>query len=442
LASTYTDKKTDEELEQLKALVAEQQERLDALEGHGDASLKADSKEQRATRRQMLKLAGAALAGAAGSAALRAVPASAADGDPMTVGIVRDEQLANATGVRNTTAQFTPNIALFGYSYNDGIGVYAKSYYGAGVASYANGVQGTGLVAVGANAGVISTGGTGVTGVSNSGTGVKAQTNASSQNALFAYTAAAYSVAVRAQSVAAGAIIAYSGATTGVAPGITVQGRPGVFSFSSYSGMASVVAVGKTGGPDIKAAGSGRIVQVSNITGGVGAPNFTPAAGYFETVRAGDGAMWINRGTGTLKAAWKRLNAVRVDSSDGAGTPFKPKRVIDTRSGAIKAAGSTTKVTVAGVGAGTSNIPSDAVAVIGNLTAVNYTGSGFLAIMPAGVAFNPASDPSSVNFIVGQKAIANGFVVGLGTGADAGKVQVVVAGHASHFIIDITGYMQ
>ena len=75
MASTYTDKKTDEELEQLKALVAEQQERLDALEGHGDASLKADSKEQRATRRQMLKLAGAALAGAAGSAALRAVPA-------------------------------------------------------------------------------------------------------------------------------------------------------------------------------------------------------------------------------------------------------------------------------------------------------------------------------------------------------------------------------
>ena len=290
---------------------------------------------------------------------------------------------------------------------------------------------------------MISTGGTGVTGVSNTGIGVKAQTNATSSRALFAYTAAAYSVAVSAQSMLATAITAYSGATSGIAPGIVSQGHSGgIWAFSSYSGAAGAIAIGKSGGPDIKAAGSGRIVQVSNITGGVGAPNFTPAAGYFETVRAGDGAMWINRGTGTLKAAWKRLNAVRVDSSDGAGTPFKPKRVIDTRSGAIKAAGSTTKVTVAGVGAGTSNIPSDAVAVIGNLTAVNYTGSGFLAIMPAGVAFNPAADPSSVNFIVGQKAIANGFVVGLGTGADAGKVQVVVAGHASHFIIDITGYMQ
>jgi hypothetical protein len=216
----------------------------------------------------------------------------------------------------------------------------------------------------------------------------------------------------------------------------------GVWSASTSTFSAGMVAFGYSGGPDLKLHGSGRMIQVANITGGVGAPNFTSKAGYFEMVRAKDGAMWINRGTGALKASWKRVNAVRVDSSDGAGTPFKPKRVIDTRSGARKAAGSTTKVVVAPFGTGTSNIPADAVAIIGNLTAVNYTGSGFLAIMPAGVAYNPSTDPSSVNFIVGQVAIANSFVVGLGTGADLGKVQVVVAGHASHFIIDVTGYMQ
>jgi hypothetical protein len=104
-----------------------------------------------------------------------------------------------------------------------------------------------------------------------------------------------------------------------------------------------------------------------------------------------------------------------------------------------------TVVAVAGLGTGTSNIPADAVAVIGNLTAVDYTGSGFLAIMPGGIAqgegagqYDSDSDPSSVNFIVGQAAIANSFICGLSDG----QVQVFVAKSSSHFIIDITAYIE
>jgi hypothetical protein len=107
--------------------------------------------------------------------------------------------------------------------------------------------------------------------------------------------------------------------------------------------------------------------------------------------------------------------------------------------------GSLTVVSVAGQGSGASAIPADAIAAVGNLTAVNYTGSGFLAIMPAGITigtgasqFSPARDPSSVNFITGQKAIANAFVCGLSGGA----LQVYVAGHTTHFIVDITAYIQ
>ena len=65
--------------------------------------------------------------------------------------------------------------------------------------------------------------------------------------------------------------------------------------------------------------------------------------------------------------------------------------------------------------------------------------------MPAGITvgsgaaqFSPARDPSTVNFIVGQGAIANSFVCGLSGGA----LQVYVAGHSSHFIVDITAYIQ
>ena len=98
-----------------------------------------------------------------------------------------------------------------------------------------------------------------------------------------------------------------------------------------------------------------------------------------------------------------------------------------------------TVIPIAGQGLAASAIPADAIAVMGNLTATKYTGGGFLALSPAGVTVGT----SSVNFITGQAAIANGFIVGLGSGGlNTGKVQVKVAGHPSHFLIDITAYIQ
>jgi hypothetical protein len=174
---------------------------------------------------------------------------------------------------------------------------------------------------------------------------------------------------------------------------------------------------------------SGRIRQDPRAAG---LPNYAPTTP--EQVRDASGVLWINSPIGT----WRRVNTVRTDAADGSGNPFKPNRVIDTRGTPIKAPGSFTIVPISGVGSGTSQIPADAIAVIGNLTAVAYTGAGFLAIMPEGVAYNPASDPSSVNFITGQFAIANSFTCGLHNG----QVQVYLNGSSSHFIIDITAYIQ
>lgn len=174
---------------------------------------------------------------------------------------------------------------------------------------------------------------------------------------------------------------------------------------------------------------TGRIRQ--DPQGSPGLPAYTP--NNMEQVRDADGVLWIHSASGV----WRRVNTLRTDAADGSGSPFKPIRVIDTRSGARKAAGSTTAVTITGTG-GAPSIPADAIAVVGNLTAVSYTGPGFMTIMPFGVAYDPLHDPSSVNFITGQGAIANSFVVGL----SSRKVQVYVASSASHFIIDITGYIQ
>ena len=247
------------------------------------------------------------------------------------------------------------------------------------------------------------------------------------------------------------------GGTAALAVGFEVQASSGTGGlFTSTTGYDVALGFPFAGG----VTGSGRLGMVARLDTGAMAPNIAPAfaasthsAATFEheLVRGNDGSIWASTAalSGANQTRWKRVNAVRVDSSDGLGSPFKPKRVIDTRVGAIKGVGSMTPVTVAGVGTLTSKIPADAIAVIGNLTAVAYTGGGFLAIMPGGIVkgpgagqYNPAVDPSSVNFIVGQGAIANSFVCGLGTGLSAGKVQVYVAGHSSHFIIDITGYMQ
>jgi hypothetical protein len=463
LASTREENGAGDELRQLKAIVAEQQRRLDALESHQDSPAGADTNERRSTRRQMLKLAGATLVGAAGSAALRAIPAAAADGDTMTVGTVFTETLGNATGVSASTASY--NTAGYFYGGSNGRGLTGRAAtngvgvegtvtapngigvvgYGTTVGTYTVGLN-TGVFAIGQNVGVFAIAGTAATtgvGVSGMGfTGVAAYTSSTGSRALYAYTSATNAVAIEAKATGIGLPIVPTVAalsTTGI--GLVAYGYTGGI-WAANVGFGAAIRAGnfsKAGGPDLKLGGTGRLLQIPTVTGGVGAPNYTPGT-YMESVRAYDGALWISRayGAGTVKAAWKRVNAVRVDSSDGSGTPYSPYRVYDSRSGAKKAAGTTTVIPIAGLGAGAQNIPLDAVAIIGNLTATQYTGTGFLAISPAGVSVGT----STVNFITGQAAIANSFIVGLGTGSNAGKVQVKVAGHASHFIIDVTGYMQ
>ena len=222
------------------------------------------------------------------------------------------------------------------------------------------------------------------------------------------------------------------GTSTGVVEG--VDGWAGGSSGAGVYGLtdAGYGVIGESNtGIGLYARTSGRIQQEGLVAAGL--PGYTP--NLFEQVRDANGVLWIHNGTGV----WRRVNSVRVDASDGSGAPFAPWRVKDTRSGAKPAANSTTVIQIAGTGAGASSIPADAVAIMGNLTATQYTGTGFLTLSPAGVTVGT----SSINFITGQGAIANGFIVGLGTGVtNGGKIQVKVSGHASHFLVDITAYIQ
>ncbi len=370
----------DEELDDLRGLIAGE-----------DAD---ETPIKKTDRRGILKLAGGALLGAAGAIAVRAIPATAASGDYMVTGCTNIETTTTNVLGPATDAQD----ALAG---RGGVGI-----HGDGNAS--------------TNAGEI-----GVLGTSKSGAGIGVR-----------------------GSVSGG---------LGV-EGIATTGTAGRFHTNSLSATGYDVQLGTVN----PLTGSGRLGMVGRGDVGATSPSWNPsffitnsltgAANFqHELVRGGDGSIWASqalrlRSGVPAHGRWKRINSVRTDTVDGLGGNFKPFRVIDTRiTGGIRAPGTLNVVGVGGHGTGNSSIPSNAVAVMGNLTAVGYTGAGFLTIMPAGITlgtgvgqYNAAADPSSLNFILGQAAIANSFVCGL----SGGSLQVYVGISSSYFIVDITAYLQ
>jgi hypothetical protein len=399
------------ELDELRELVAD---------GAGDVT------QKRTDRRGILKLAGAAVLGAAGAAALKAVPASAASGNAMIVGC------ANASSTQTTLTDSGTGANMYlvgsvnqyglvagGNSGSNEIGVWGASKTGSGQGVVGTATSGTGVAGTG-------TTGTGVLGASTSGDGVRGTSGGA---------------AVRGTASGSGTGVVGTTGSGGVGVGGAGSDAYGGL-FTSTTGYDVALGFPVVGG----AVGSGRLGMVGRLDTGASAPPVTPgfqvtSTGHYtfehELVRGNDSSIWASRfsASGTNLSRWKRINAVRVDAADGTGAPFTPFRLYDSRSGAKPAVNSVTHIQVTGAGTGASSIPSDAVAIIGNLTATQYTGPGFLALSPDNITVTT----SSVNFQTGQIAIANAFVVGLNNG---GKVQVKVASHASHFIVDVTGYLQ
>ena len=116
-----------------------------------------------------------------------------------------------------------------------------------------------------------------------------------------------------------------------------------------------------------------------------------------------------------------------------------PVRVLDSRStgltfdGAsqaigLRSAGSTTELVVGGRG----SIPSDASAVMLNVTVTEAAANGFMTVYPCGQAVPVASN---LNYVTGQ-TVPNAVVVKLGV---AGKVCIYTQS-ATHVIVDEAGY--
>src|SRR6266568_4007292 len=127
----------DEKLDELRALVTEGEDEV--------------APRKKTDRRSMLKMAGAALLGAAGAVAVRAVPAAAADGGNMLIGCTNLE--TSTTNLAGAATNGQDALAARG-----GIGVRGSVTSGVGVD------------------GVVTTG-TGVQGSATTGTAAKFHTN-------------------------------------------------------------------------------------------------------------------------------------------------------------------------------------------------------------------------------------------------------------------------
>jgi hypothetical protein len=378
----------EEEVRRLNRLVEEMRGRLVMLEG----TEAAEGKSPRSSRRGFLRLGAAAAAGAVGMAAARVLPVAAADGATVTTG-------SATTGETPTT------------------------------------ITGDGS----ANA---TTGATG--------------------NPIPVFAARANGFVSGDLTTALGTNDSFNAPLQGLGPsGVTAIGADGVdgwaqgpLAFAVYG--LSDQGVGVVGealtGIGVYARGTGRLKQDPQGIAGDPTSSFPNGPDSFEQVRDANGVLFIHgTGSGAGNSIWRRVNTLRTDAASGNGHAFKPFRLADTRNGTGGFTGpfgdgTSRTYTVAGTGSGDSSVPTDAIAVVGNLTATGFgSAGGFMAIHPAGTTFNASTDPSSLNFSGSVGAWANSFVCGLGTGANAGKITVDIktySGSKTQFIIDITGYIQ
>jgi hypothetical protein len=151
---------------------------------------------------------------------------------------------------------------------------------------------------------------------------------------------------------------------------------------------------------------------------------------------------------------WSRTLAVAggvvlMASVASAAGPFQffavaPCRVVDTRNpvgptgGPALAGGATRSFPITG---GDCAIPTNAKAVVINVTVVGPTGSGHLRIWPYNTTMPLVS---TLNFAAGEPAIANGAIVPLTTDPTA-NISVFLGtgpGTTANLVLDVTGYFQ
>jgi hypothetical protein len=164
-------------------------------------------------------------------------------------------------------------------------------------------------------------------------------------------------------------------------------------------------------------------------------PAGTYADGYYST----SGFTKSFAAASTVGVASSDVPGINVTLPLAGATyvPLNPSRVLDTRNGTGLSGPSGSHAARTFQVTGQGGVPSDAVAVTGNLTVTGQTSGGYLFLGP--VATNDPTS-STINFPVGDDR-ANGVTVALGSGGTLGVTFVAPnPGPTAHVIFDVTGY--
>ncbi len=185
-------------------------------------------------------------------------------------------------------------------------------------------------------------------------------------------------------------------------------------------------------GIDFFANGGGRIQQkLSGFTGAPTSGSYTQG----EQIRDNAGDLYICIASGS-PGTWRKVAAGVPGVSGAINFLANPIRLLDTRTGSPYAGGSTHSLQVTGVVIGGISVPSGAVGVVGNVTVVGPTSGGDLRLYPGATA--PAT--SSINFASGQ-TIANGVVVGLNSSGQLNIRVDMPSGTHTNVLFDASGYI-
>ncbi len=158
----------------------------------------------------------------------------------------------------------------------------------------------------------------------------------------------------------------------------------------------------------------------------------------------GDGDLWITYTAAAGATADVILDVTGFYVPDNSGLlfyPLTPGRILDSRTGAVLSgltglfsASSPRRLDTDGHW----GVPAGADAVTGNLTVVNQTAAGFLAITPASDA---APGTSTMNFPLGDIR-ANGVTVPLNGSGNMFLVYKAAAGKKTNVLLDLSGYFK
>ncbi len=245
-----------------------------------------------------------------------------------------------------------------------------------------------------------------------------------------------------------------------LAPARVLDSRPGPGNTGGYTspwstGTTRTVAVGGHGGVPSDAEAVVLNVTVADTTGGsyltlwptgqtqptASNLNWTPGEVIPNavTVKLGDnGAVSVFNQSGHTDVIIDVAGYYDTTTGDGF-TPLAPARILDSRPGAGNTGGYTspwstgTTRTVAVAGHG--GVPTDAEAVVLNVTVADTTGGSYLTLWPTGQTQPTASN---LNWTPGE-VIPNAVTVKLG---DNGAVSVFNQSGHTDVIIDVAGYYQ